>query len=151
MPRDITWFPRTCSVRCQERRYPRRYGGTSLPLIWTRLSSISKLFSAAWQDRKATLWRGSSQALGDGNQGWHKGAEVIPIARPDNGREHNRGKTRPAAHWYIRLDLPALAGLFYPPDLAVQCWFRFYTQHFNTVEINNSFYRLPSVETFIDW
>ena len=29
--------------------------------------------------------------------------------------------------------------------------FRFYARHFDTVEINNSFYRLPAVETFDAW
>jgi uncharacterized protein YecE (DUF72 family) len=42
-------------------------------------------------------------------------------------------------------------GRFYPPDLPVHGWFRFYSQHFDTVEINNSFYRLPAVTTLIDW
>jgi uncharacterized protein YecE (DUF72 family) len=29
--------------------------------------------------------------------------------------------------------------------------FQIYTKHFDTVELNNSFYRLPSVETFREW
>jgi uncharacterized protein YecE (DUF72 family) len=40
---------------------------------------------------------------------------------------------------------------FYPKDLPVRRWFEFYAQHFDTVEINNSFYRLPSPETFAKW
>ncbi len=35
-------------------------------------------------------------------------------------------------------------GLFYPEKLAAKHWFAFYAEHFDTVEINNSFYRLPS-------
>jgi uncharacterized protein YecE (DUF72 family) len=42
-------------------------------------------------------------------------------------------------------------GVFYPPDLPVKDWFRYYAQHFNTVEINSTFYRLPAPETFLDW
>ena len=42
-------------------------------------------------------------------------------------------------------------GLFYPQDLAVKRWFEFYAQEFDTVEINNSFYRLPKAETFDAW
>ena len=42
-------------------------------------------------------------------------------------------------------------GVFYPPDLPVGHWFAFYAKHFDTVEINNTFYRLPDVETFVDW
>ncbi|WNO55001.1 DUF72 domain-containing protein [Stakelama saccharophila] len=39
-------------------------------------------------------------------------------------------------------------GRFYPEKLAVKNWFGFYAEHFDTVEINNSFYRLPKAETF---
>ena len=42
-------------------------------------------------------------------------------------------------------------GLFYPTDLPVKRWFEHYAAHFDTVEINNSFYRLPSPETFAGW
>lgn len=43
------------------------------------------------------------------------------------------------------------AGRFYPPGLPKEEWFRWYARHFDTVEINNSFYRLPSAETFARW
>jgi uncharacterized protein YecE (DUF72 family) len=42
-------------------------------------------------------------------------------------------------------------GDFYPPGLAVKRWFAHYAAAFGTVEINNSFYRLPSAETFAAW
>jgi uncharacterized protein YecE (DUF72 family) len=41
--------------------------------------------------------------------------------------------------------------LFYPKGMPAKCWFEFYAEHFDTVEINNSFYRLPSPETFDKW
>ena len=41
--------------------------------------------------------------------------------------------------------------LFYPKGLPVKSWFRFYAEQFDTVEINNSFYRLPKAETFDKW
>jgi uncharacterized protein YecE (DUF72 family) len=41
--------------------------------------------------------------------------------------------------------------LFYPRGMPAKCWFEFYAEHFDTVEINNSFYRLPSPETFDKW
>ena len=41
--------------------------------------------------------------------------------------------------------------LFYPKGLPARRWFEFYAGHFDTVEINNSFYRLPSPETFDKW
>lgn len=40
---------------------------------------------------------------------------------------------------------------FYPKGRAVKDWFAFYAEHFDTVEINNSFYRLPKAETFDKW
>jgi uncharacterized protein YecE (DUF72 family) len=42
-------------------------------------------------------------------------------------------------------------GIFYPKGLPARCWFAFYAEHFDTVEINNSFYRLPAPETFDKW
>lgn len=42
-------------------------------------------------------------------------------------------------------------GLFYPRELSPQEWFGFYTQFFDTVEINNTFYQLPSATTFQAW
>src|SRR5690349_13216742 len=42
-------------------------------------------------------------------------------------------------------------GLFYPEGLAVKRWFAFYAETFDTVEINNSFYRLPPPEAFAAW
>jgi uncharacterized protein YecE (DUF72 family) len=40
---------------------------------------------------------------------------------------------------------------FYPKGLPVARWFAFYAEHFDTVEINNSFYMLPKAETFRKW
>lgn len=42
-------------------------------------------------------------------------------------------------------------GIFYPPRLAPQRWFQHYATHFDTVEINNTFYRLPRPEVFAGW
>src|SRR3954470_20499290 len=42
-------------------------------------------------------------------------------------------------------------GLFYPEGLPQKRWFERYAQEFDTVEINNSFYRLPSGDTFEQW
>jgi uncharacterized protein YecE (DUF72 family) len=46
---------------------------------------------------------------------------------------------------------PHWRGIFYPEGLAVRGRFGFYAEHFDTVEINNSFYRLPKPETFDAW
>jgi uncharacterized protein YecE (DUF72 family) len=42
-------------------------------------------------------------------------------------------------------------GTFYPENIKVKDHFKYYQAHFNTVEINNTFYRLPKKETFISW
>lgn len=41
--------------------------------------------------------------------------------------------------------------VFYPKELPSSKWLRFYSQHFDTVEINYSFYRLPEYITFEKW
>jgi uncharacterized protein YecE (DUF72 family) len=46
------------------------------------------------------------------------------------------------AHW---------AGLFYPADLPPGDWLGFYARHFDTVEINRSFYRLPTAGAMQAW
>ena len=42
-------------------------------------------------------------------------------------------------------------GNFYPSDVPQRRWFEHYASIFDTVEINNSFYRLPEAETFAAW
>jgi uncharacterized protein YecE (DUF72 family) len=40
---------------------------------------------------------------------------------------------------------------FYPKGLAKSKWLEFYSGHFSTVELNNSFYHLPSEKAFTNW
>ncbi len=40
---------------------------------------------------------------------------------------------------------------FYPKGMAKSRWLEFYSGHFSTVELNNSFYHLPSEKAFINW
>jgi uncharacterized protein YecE (DUF72 family) len=40
---------------------------------------------------------------------------------------------------------------FFPKDLPTKEWLSYYVQKFHTVEINNSFYQLPTAETFQNW
>ncbi|MFO7915324.1 MAG: DUF72 domain-containing protein [Candidatus Krumholzibacteriales bacterium] len=40
---------------------------------------------------------------------------------------------------------------FYPPEIKQKDWLEFYAGRFDTVEINNSFYNLPSAGTFRNW
>ncbi len=42
-------------------------------------------------------------------------------------------------------------GVFYPADLPVSRWFGYYASRFDTVELNNPFYRLPDRKTFERW
>jgi len=42
-------------------------------------------------------------------------------------------------------------GRFYPADLPKRAWLGFFATRFPTVEVNNSFYRLPSAEAFARW
>jgi uncharacterized protein YecE (DUF72 family) len=43
------------------------------------------------------------------------------------------------------------AGRVYPRDLPTDRWLSAYTRQFDTVELNNSFYRLPEAEQFARW
>ena len=38
---------------------------------------------------------------------------------------------------------PHWRGVFYPDGLPTARWLAYYARHFRTVELNNSFYRLP--------
>jgi uncharacterized protein YecE (DUF72 family) len=42
-------------------------------------------------------------------------------------------------------------GDFYPAELPLSQWFAYYAARFDTVEINNTFYRLPEASTFARW
>src|SRR5437899_2355795 len=46
---------------------------------------------------------------------------------------------------------PHWVGRFYPPDLSVRDQLPYYARHFPTVEINRSFYRLPTYDQFHAW
>lgn len=40
---------------------------------------------------------------------------------------------------------------FYPLKVPQRAWLEFYAERFGTVEVNNTFYRLPPLHTFQDW
>ncbi len=42
-------------------------------------------------------------------------------------------------------------GDLYPKEAPKKEWFDYYVKHFDTVEINNTFYNLPEAHTFDDW
>jgi uncharacterized protein YecE (DUF72 family) len=42
-------------------------------------------------------------------------------------------------------------GVFYPPRLPPRRWLGFYARHFDTVEVNSTFYRLPREAAVANW
>ncbi|HSF29308.1 MAG TPA: DUF72 domain-containing protein [Candidatus Tectomicrobia bacterium] len=42
-------------------------------------------------------------------------------------------------------------GIFYPEGIKTIDWLHYYSRHFNSVEINNTFYRLPARGVFEKW
>ncbi|MFO7754735.1 MAG: DUF72 domain-containing protein [Bacteroidales bacterium] len=42
-------------------------------------------------------------------------------------------------------------GKFYPEAIDKEAWLHYYSQHFNSVEINNTFYKTPGKETLKAW
>lgn len=42
-------------------------------------------------------------------------------------------------------------GIFYPPSIPKRAWFAHYAAYFDTVEINNTFYRVPERDIFQRW
>ena len=42
-------------------------------------------------------------------------------------------------------------GRFYPEKLRKEQWLEFYAEHFDTVEINNTFYHMPREQTMVNW
>lgn len=46
---------------------------------------------------------------------------------------------------------PDWTGIFYPPGLEKKYWLQFYAKHFLSLEINNTYYGIPSEETVARW
>jgi uncharacterized protein YecE (DUF72 family) len=42
-------------------------------------------------------------------------------------------------------------GVFYPEDLPRKDWFAYYCKHFNTYEMNSSFYKFPTAKVLQGW
>jgi len=43
------------------------------------------------------------------------------------------------------------SGLFYPANLPKTRWFQYYAEHFDSVEVNNTFHQLPKQESVKKW
>ena len=46
---------------------------------------------------------------------------------------------------------PHWVGPFYPEHMPSEEYLSYYARHFKTVEVNNTFYRLPTPQTLDDW
>ena len=61
---------------------------------------------------------------------------------------HLHGEVRVGCSGWVYRDW---RGTVYPADLPQRAWFGAYAELFDTVEINNTFYRLPPAETVEQW
>jgi uncharacterized protein YecE (DUF72 family) len=73
---------------------------------------------------------------------WHIGMRIEQHQEMKQGRIYIGTSGWHYRHWI---------GTFYPPETKASQQFNIYQQTFSAVEINNSFYRLPSPETFENW
>jgi uncharacterized protein YecE (DUF72 family) len=71
-----------------------------------------------------------------------EGVTAAATARAEPGRVRVGCSGWQYRHW---------RGDFYPPTLPQTRWFEHYASVFDTVEINNTFYRLPERPTFAAW
>lgn len=46
---------------------------------------------------------------------------------------------------------PEWKGVFYPEDVAQRRWFEYYASHFNTLELNVTYYRFPRLDALRRW
>lgn len=80
-------------------------------------------------------------------------SDVEPIMEPAVEREGVRIAVRPTgvrvgtSGWMYR----SWRGGLYPEGLPQRCWFDHYATQFDTVELNATFYRLPTLETAAGW
>lgn len=68
------------------------------------------------------------------------------MGRRRSRRRHGRLRVGTSGYQYEHW-----RGVFYPPELPRAQWFAWYARHFDTVEINNTFYRLPAAPVFDAW
>jgi uncharacterized protein YecE (DUF72 family) len=73
------------------------------------------------------------------------------MARGMDERATVPARRRSSPHRNIRLGVPPLAGRFYPRELPRAKWLAYYAERFDTVELNNSFYRQPERAAFAKW
>lgn len=72
----------------------------------------------------------------------HSSDTIVHEVGPNTGRVRVGCSGWDYLHW---------RGRFYPTDLPRTAWLEAYAREFDTVELNNSFYRLPPTERFAAW
>src|SRR5688500_1152854 len=84
--------------------------------------------------------------VGDGGT---NAAAVTPprLPAPEPGTHHDVAIWLGTSGWQYR----DWRGPVYPPKLKQAAWLEHYVTLFDTVEVNNAFYRLPTAETFAAW
>jgi uncharacterized protein YecE (DUF72 family) len=70
------------------------------------------------------------------------------VARLDGLRHHDRVKLRAGTSGFSYKEWK---GPFYPADLPDKDMLRYYAEHLSTVEINNTFYRMPKRAVLEEW
>ena len=70
---------------------------------------------------------------------------------PSIGRERSGHDTGTASGWLLGLVVRRLAGRRLSCGAARSAWFDAYSERFDTVEFNNTFYRLPPISTVERW
>ena len=71
---------------------------------------------------------------------------VAATSNPPSSRRAGRLRVGTSGYQYDHW-----RGVLYPDDLPRDAWFRRYTEVFDTVEINNTFYQLPTADTVGRW
>ena len=64
------------------------------------------------------------------------------------GRKRDRGRVRIGTSGF---SYPHWREVFYPAAVPERRWLEHYAEHFDTVELNSTFYHLPKAETFDSW
>src|SRR4051794_19544725 len=97
--------------------------------------------------REGVVWPSRVNCASARRGGWARGCPA-PLRVGGGGGGAEWGELRVGRWGWIYRHW---RGRFYPERLPVRRWLEHYAAHFDTVEVNNSFYRLPSEATFADW
>src|SRR5690606_40734521 len=77
---------------------------------------------------------------------WPKAKTLMPIRNKSCNIKRMNWRIGCSGYYY-----PEWKGIFYPPDLDRKAWFQHYCRHFNTIELNSTFYRFPRLEFLNNW